>query len=200
VTTRWTFDRHPPEDAFEDYAFDRLSPEDTSDFEEHLLVCEKCQQTLAETDDYVRLMKSATAAYVAEQPVPRESTRLWGHGLRWNAVGALFILLTCLTAVLSLRTPHESPKPVVLEAYRTGGIAAATRCPAGKPLELKISLADVQPAAGYRVEVVDASGNRIWFGGTPALLTKGLAPGKYWVRLSTDAGVPLREFGLIAAR
>ena len=75
MTTRWTFDRHPPEDAFEDYAFDRLSPEDTSDFEEHLLVCEKCQQTLAETDDYVRLMKSATAAYVAEQPVPRESTR-----------------------------------------------------------------------------------------------------------------------------
>jgi hypothetical protein len=200
VTTRWTFDRHPPEDAFEDYAFDRLSREDTREFEEHLLVCETCQHTLAETDDYVRLMKSATAAYVAEQPVPQKSIRWWGHGLRWNAAGAFLILLTCLTAVLSLRTPHESPQPVVLEAYRTGGIAAAARCTAGKPLELKINLTDVQPAAGYRVEVVDARGHRVWFGGTPARMTKGLAPGNYWVRLSTDTGVPLREFGLIAAR
>jgi hypothetical protein len=59
-----------------------------------------------------------------------------------------------------------------------------------------IDLKDVRPAAGYRVEIVDVTGHRVWFGGTPARLTKGLSTGSYWVRLSTDTGEPLREFGL----
>jgi hypothetical protein len=46
------------------------------------------------------------------------------------------------------------------------------------------------------VEIVDATGRRVWFGGTPARLTKGLPPGVYWVRLSTDKGESLREYGL----
>ena len=56
------------------------------------------------------------------------------------------------------------------------------------------------PGVAAAAEVVDATGQRVWFGGTPARLTKGLAPGTYWVRLSTDTGEPLREFGLIAVR
>jgi hypothetical protein len=67
---------------------------------------------------------------------------------------------------------------------------------AGTPLDLKIDLKDVRPAAAYRVEVVDASGRRIWFGGTPAHLAKGLSRGIYWVRLFTDSDELLREFGL----
>jgi hypothetical protein len=68
------------------------------------------------------------------------------------------------------------------------------------PLDLKIDLTDVQPAAGYRIEVVAATGRRLWFGGTPARLRKGLAPGTYWVRLSTDTGELLREYGLTVVR
>jgi hypothetical protein len=101
-----------------------------------------------------------------------------------------------LTALLSWRTPSGETKAIVLEAYR----GAASQVPAGQPLDLKIDLRDVRQAPGYRVEIVDATGHRVWFGGTPAKLTKGLAPGVYWVRLSTDTGEPLREYGVSAVQ
>jgi hypothetical protein len=70
VTQKLTFipKTHPADDVFESYAFDRLSGKETADLEEHVLLCEICQSKFAQTDDYVRLMKAATLAYVAEQP------------------------------------------------------------------------------------------------------------------------------------
>jgi hypothetical protein len=195
VTSKLTFlpNPHPDEDVFEDYAFDRLSEKKTADFEEHLLVCERCQDKFVQVDEYVRLMKAATAAYVTEHGLPPRTRE---RGLRWNAAAAAVLLLTCLTALLSWRTPSGEPKTVALDAYR-GGVSEA---PAGQPLDLKIDLKDVRPAAGYRVEIVDSAGRRLWFGGTPARLTQGLAPGVYWVRLSTDTGEALREYGLHAVK
>jgi hypothetical protein len=201
VTIMWTPAKHPHEDEFEDYAFARLSHDDATDFEEHLLVCERCQQILAQTDDYIRLMKVATAEQVAGRSrILPYAIRLLDHGLRRNIAAAAVLLLAFLTALLSFRAPAGDPQTISLEAYRAGGVSALARCPAGRPLNLKIDLTDAQPAMGYRVEVVDATGRRVWFGGTPARLAKGLAPGTYWVRLSTDTGEPLREFGLIAVR
>jgi hypothetical protein len=201
----WTPAKHPREDVFEDYAFGRLCLEEASDFEEHLLLCEECQHTLAKTDDYIRMMKAATAVYVAEGApdgthLSLRRIRFRDHRLIWNVAAAALLLLTCLTALLSWRMPTEDPKTVLLEAYRAGGASALTRCPAGRPLELEIDLSDVPPASGYRVEVVDTTGRRVWFGGTPARLAKGLAPGTYWVRLSTDTGKSLREFGMNATK
>jgi hypothetical protein len=185
---------HPDEDAFENYAFDRLSDKETAVFEEHLLICENCQNKFAQTEEYVRLMKAATAAYIAEQEgLPPRSRE---HNLRRNMAAAAVLLLTCLTALLSWRSPSGEPKTIVLDAYR----GAASEAPAGKPLDLKIDLNDVRPTQGYRVEIVDSAGRRIWFGGTPARVTNGLAPGIYWVRLSTDTGEALREYGLKAVR
>lgn len=192
--------RHPHEDEFEDYAFDRLSGDEAAGFEEHLLICEKCQNTLQKTEEYIRLMRAATAAYVAAHPdvtrhgIASHGIRSRDHGLRWNAAAAAALLLTCLTALLSWRTPAGDTKAVLLEANR----GAYSHAPAGQPLDLKIDLKDVPPAPGYRVEVVDATGRRVWFGGTPARLTKGLPQGVYWVRLSTDTGESLREYGLSA--
>jgi hypothetical protein len=105
---------------------------------------------------------------------------------------ASVLFLTCLTTLLSWRTLPGEPRSIVLEAYR----GAASRAPAGQPLDLVIDLKEVRPAAGYRVEIVDVTGRRVWFGGTPVRLTNGLAPGLYWVRLSTDTGEVLREYGL----
>jgi len=59
---------HPADEVFESYAFGRLSGRETADLEEHVLICEMCQSKLAQTDDYVRLMKAATLAYVTEHP------------------------------------------------------------------------------------------------------------------------------------
>ena len=184
--------RHPHEEMFEDYVFGRLSETDLSYFEEHLLVCEKCQTTLAKTDEYIRVMKAATSVYAGN----RKAGGGRDASLRWNAAAAAILLLTCLTALVSWRTPVVDPMLIELKAYR--GTADTALAPAGRPLDLKIDLKDVRPATGYRVEIVDSTGRRVWFGGTPVRLTKGLATGNYWVRLSTDTGELLREFGLHA--
>lgn len=196
VTMKLTLipNNHPGEDIFENYAFDRLSENEVADFEEHLLICERCQSTLVQTSEYIRLMRAATAVYITEHN--GNLPRFRKSGLRWNAAAAAILLFTCLTALLSWRTPLGEPATIVLDAFR----GAAIEAPAGRPLDLKIDLKDVRPAAGYRVEVVDATGHRVWFGGTPARLTKGLSPGVYWVRLSTDTGESLREYGLSTAK
>jgi hypothetical protein len=95
VTIQWTRDRHPHEDLFEEYALDRLSEEETPDFEEHLLICEQCQNTLAKTDEYISVMKAATRAYVT-RPVknPSPLIRFADSGLRWNVAAAAVLLLT----------------------------------------------------------------------------------------------------------
>jgi hypothetical protein len=192
VTMKIMPNRHPHQDLFEDYAFDRLSGNEAAGFEEHLLICEECQATLAKTDEYIQVMKAATAAYVAGHSrtlLPRR-----GQDLHWNATFAAILLLTCLTGLLSWRTPGGDPKAIALDSYR--GAVNFPQAPAGQPLDLKIDLKDVRPASGYRVEVVDTTGRRVWFGGPPAHLAKGLPKGDYWVRLSTDSGEWLREYGL----
>jgi hypothetical protein len=194
---------HPGEDAFENYAFNRLSAKETAVFEEHLLICEKCQERLAEADTYICLMKAAAAAYVvqhsrdqAKDRNPSSTLRIRDHPIRKNAGATAVLLVTCLTAILSwkttARTPDDAPKAVELNAYR-GGVSQA---PAKLPLDLNLDLRDLPPADGYRVEVVDATGQRVWSGGIPARLLKGLPSGIYWVRLLTDSGNWLREYGL----
>lgn len=197
VTIKLTFRprEHPDEDVFEKYVFNRLSEKETADFEEHLLVCEKCNITLEQTQEYIRLMKAGTAAYLTEHKGTL-ATRFGERGFRWNAAAACAILLTCLTAVLSWRSPPAAPQAIVLDAYR----GATSEAPAGQPLDLQIDLKDLPQAASYRVEVVNADGRRVWFGGTPARLSKGLPPGVYWVRLSNDKGELLREYGMSAVK
>jgi len=191
--------KHPDEDVFEDYAFHRLSEAEMAGFEEHLLLCGRCQETLAKTDEYIRLMKAAIAGYAGGMPempyIPQAVPVRRDGGLRWNAAAAAILLLTCLTALFSWRNPSGDPKVIELQAYR-GVSAIQAKAPAGRPLDFRIDLKSVAPARGYRVEVVDATGRRVWFGGTPARLSPGLSAGDYWVRLATDAGEPLREFGL----
>ena len=196
VNNRGRLSGHPDEDAFEDYIFGRLSETTISEFEEHLLACEPCQLTLAEADEYVRVMKAAYfLAYAGDFGLPVASPhpiRKPDEGLRWNAAAAAVLLLTCLTALLSWRNPGGDPKTVELHAYR-GDSSSSARAPAGKPLDLRLDLAGLRSSAGFRVEIVDQTGRRVWFGGIPARLTDGLASGAYWVRIAADAGEPLRE-------
>jgi len=53
------FDRHFPEDVWEEYAMGMRGEEDCKLLEEHLLVCPACQDLLAKADDYLRTAKAA---------------------------------------------------------------------------------------------------------------------------------------------
>ena len=52
---------HPSDEVIEEYRFDRLSEPATASVEEHLLVCVECQEALLNLDQFVMLMKQATA-------------------------------------------------------------------------------------------------------------------------------------------
>ena len=60
-----TTNGHLLEQVLERYSFDQLSEVDTETVEEHILVCATCQIVLQEIDEYILLMKVATADYEA---------------------------------------------------------------------------------------------------------------------------------------
>ncbi len=55
------FDRHFPDDAWEEYAMGMLSEENCTALEEHLLICSRCQDRLAELDKYTQIVRAAVA-------------------------------------------------------------------------------------------------------------------------------------------
>ena len=56
------FPFHIPGDALENYALGRVPDADCAPLDEHLLICPICQAGLEEMDEYVKVMKAATAA------------------------------------------------------------------------------------------------------------------------------------------
>jgi anti-sigma factor RsiW len=55
------FNYHVSEDVLETYAMGKLSDEDCAPLEEHLLLCCICQRRLAQTDEYIRVVKAAAS-------------------------------------------------------------------------------------------------------------------------------------------
>jgi len=53
---------HIPGEVLEKYSLGILPDVDSAPLDEHLLICPTCQRRLEEIDDYVRVMKAATAA------------------------------------------------------------------------------------------------------------------------------------------
>ncbi len=50
---------HISEDDLEMYAMGRIGDLETGPIEEHLLVCEECQDSLAATDELIRALRGA---------------------------------------------------------------------------------------------------------------------------------------------
>jgi hypothetical protein len=59
---------HPSEDLLEEYCFQRVCEPEQSVLEEHLLVCEVCQEAVTRLGEYISLVKTALAA--APSPGP----------------------------------------------------------------------------------------------------------------------------------
>jgi anti-sigma factor RsiW len=196
------FRDHPDEDVLEEYALGRLDDAHEAVLEEHILVCKRCQSALAETDDYIRLMKFA-ASRPLDLPLRRGGKR---------AAIAAGVLTAASIAAFVLLKPSPPPAFVTLASFRggTAGSAGAAvlvnQAAAGHPLDLSISTADVPPAAEYRLQVVTSAGKSIWSGPVragdgklSAHLPMSLDAGMYWVRLhalSAPHGELLAEFGL----
>jgi hypothetical protein len=192
------FSEHPNEDQLEEYAFHRLPEPQTEALEEHLLLCGRCQDRLRAVDEYILLMK--TAAGEIAQPAPR---RHWA--MPWNPrlVAAIAGLAAVLVAGFLFLLPGATggtPVRVELVAYRGAEMA---RAPAKRRVDLTIDASDLPRSPGYRIQVVDQTGKPEWSGpatGAQAKLvghvSRSLAYGVHWVRVFSEQGELLREFGL----
>jgi hypothetical protein len=60
--------QHIPEEILEELAMELLSEEICAFWEEHLLICAACQDRLAETDEYIAVVKDAAAA-ISDPPL-----------------------------------------------------------------------------------------------------------------------------------
>ena len=178
----------------EAYCLGKIPEPELTELEEHLLTCESCQQRVAEGDAFVHSMRYASTRIREAEHTPRRA---------WAASGLIPVLAVALVLVglgtyLRMNVPGEGPRvPVALDVMRGAGILA--RAPAGRSLLLNPGIAGLPALAGYRLEMVDRDGKRVFQGDfTPG---KGVeAPsqssGTYFVRLYTPPGMLLREYAL----
>ena len=194
MATKFKFGAHLSEETLEEYAFGRVLEPEAASIEEHLLVCEQCQDTLGDIDEYILLMKAATREQAPLPALVRPKRRL----APYVAAGTIAAGVAVAALLPSVR-PVRPAETVELQSLR--GVEMP-RIHADHPADLRITVPDL-PDAPYRVEVVDASGGTVWSGRAVAsgrrirvLEPKALRAGAYWVRLYSENGELLREFGL----
>ena len=192
---------HATDELLEQYSLGTLSESQAEPLEEHLLVCEQCQDRLDQTDAFIAATRAAARKLLNEpkpDPAPRHrpAISMWAIGF---AVALALLLLTARPWRF-LDTASVPPFAVTLQATR--GPAGAT-APAGRPLILTIDLSELRPLDSYRLEIVDSRGARVHEatltpqnGNLTATVPARLAPGPHWVRLYTPSGDLLREFSL----
>lgn len=196
--------RHAPDEVLELYSMNRLAGLALIEFEEHLLVCNSCQDRLAREDSIRQRIRDGAAA-IGQPPmaVPRQLPRLgWALGL--VAVG---LLVFAGFGWQSLRRSVAAPVVIVLETTRGDEASTLAAAPAGRPLALMLELTGIEPHAGYRVEVVDTGGQSVFQtrrapldNRLRATLAQGLRAGSYFVRVYADTGELLREYALLVRR
>jgi hypothetical protein len=185
---------HLDDSQIEAYCLGNVPEPELTELEEHLLICESCQQRVTEGDAYVRSMQNASSRFRAEEQKPRKA---------WAASGLIPVLGVALALAgfgvfLRMNQSSAGPRiPVALEATRGAGVLA--QAPAGRLLLLNPGLDGLPALAGYRLEMVDRNGKRVFQGDLipgKGVETPAEASGIYFVRLYTPPGTLLREYAL----
>lgn len=191
---------HATDDALERYAMGRLSEPELAGLEEHLLVCESCQDRLALEDSIRQGVRDK--GVVLHQP--RDVVWWRFPKIAWAAG-----LVTAGLAVLagfewqSMRRAQGTPAVIVLQTTR-GTDDLTPAAPAGRPLTVVLDLTGLPQFAKYKLEIVRAAGHPV-FQANPAsqgnklqaTVSRGLASGVYFVRVYSPARELLREYALV---
>jgi len=189
-------DSHPSDETIEEYSMGRMEGPALEKFEEHLLVCERCQDSVA-AEDALRegIRAAALPSQTHKPPLFRFNPRLaWALALPGMAV------LVLAASKLPVWRHASAPVAVVLQATRgteTSSVAAH------RSIMLTVDLTDLPPLSEYRLEVVDSAGRSAFRANASArnnqlhtTLADGLPGGAYFARLYSPGGELLREFTL----
>jgi hypothetical protein len=188
---------HASDEILERYSMNRLDGPELAEFEEHLLVCERCQDRLAQEDTIRRQVRYA-GAKLRERPAKA--------GRRLPKLAWAFALAAIAIAGIWWQSPGRSTAPPAVIFLKTmRGVENPTQpgAPAGRPLTLVLDLTDLQRVSAYALEIVDAGGHPVFRSSGTSLngklqttLTHGLAAGAYFVRVYSPARELLREYAL----
>lgn len=206
------------EEAIEEYALGKMSASRLAAFEEHLLICHRCQDRLAEVDAFVGALRAVGPRLRAEDRKKNfagarirqwiETLRYWGEISPRVPVLAGILLAVGLLVVVpwGFRGRNSrralSPAVVELEAYRSApGAMASGR--SDRPLTVRTRVVGLPPSPSYLLEIASVTGEREWAqpvqdrgGWLEATTPRPLAPGQYFVRLYLPGGALVREFSL----
>jgi hypothetical protein len=184
------------------YCLDRLDEHEAAPIEEHLLVCESCQQRVTDLDLFLKAARRATRDLRREEKYSTSPATGWGWMFRpgWVVAGALAVLMVAVLPML--RGPSEL-QTLDVSAYRGDQETGAGVAEAGKPLRLNLDLTGVESANCCVLELVSSEGEVLHestatvSGGRATLVhASGLRAGQYWIRVRSNDGADLREFGL----
>jgi Putative zinc-finger len=185
---------HLDDSQIEDYCLGKIPEPELEEVEEHLLICESCQQRVAEGDAYAKSMQDASLHFRAQEQKPRTA---------WAASGLVPVLAVALVVVgvgtfLHSDQGSGGPRvPVALEVTRGAGVLA--QAPARRSLLLNPGLDGLPALTVYRLEMVDRNGKRVFqrdFTPGKGVEAPSQTSGIYFVRLYTIPGVLLREYAL----
>ncbi len=199
---------HPEEEILERFAMGRLVEPALGEFEEHLMLCGRCQERLDEVTEYAALVREAAGNAAAAAPPVEAPWRRW-LGMDWVRIrapalaGAMVILVAVLAWQPWRVTAPGEWRTVELATMRGG--TAGPLAMEGFALHLRLDVAGLD-AAGMTAQIVSANGAVI--AETPVALVEGkaelrhaagLRAGQYWVRLK-KAGETVREYSLTVGR
>ncbi len=205
------FDWHPSEEDLERYSIGKLAEEQLASLEEHLLVCETCQERLSEVDAYVKAAQRAARKLKNAPPTfwqhqwAKLSLALWIPAPVWVAALAVAATVLVWTIPRWVFPGAVAPAAVMLRSIRGPAGLSTNGAPAGKPLRLHWDETGLPAFSSYRVEIVNSSGRPVFETtveagktGSSLLVGNPLRRGRYWVRLYAPPprAELLREFGL----
>jgi hypothetical protein len=198
---------HVSEDSLEFYSMGQLPEVNLGIVEEHLLLCPACRSRVEESEEFVRTLREATPAAIAQPKradVKIHNFLHWllGGSTRWRPTYGLAGALALLLVMVATRPPAPATGPVAevhLQATRSSG---AIEAEANRPLSLRLDLSLLPPQPAYRVLVSHWSGGIVWQSSVSprgdnvtAAVRSGLNAGQYWVRLYSGSTL-LREYSL----
>ncbi len=182
-------------EELEQFSLGRVSDEESERFEEHLLVCEPCRQSLEQTEAYVFAMRAAS----------KESRRESASRQPWWSVARLVLAVAglALLALGVLTIAHftrQAPPPLAVMLTATRGTVPGGAAPAGRPLALTPDVTGINAPGPYRLEIVDQRGGVTWQGkydpAAGAVRVPAQRAGTHFVRVYAASGELLREYGL----
>ena len=196
---------HISGELLERYTLQQLSEEKLAPIEEHLLVCQRCQQNLTEVENFVDAMKIA-ARQMQEQKAPAPAPRLRlapRRPLQWALPLAGGLLVSTLLIFSYARRPQDmAQSEVILTATRGASEAAVAQAPANSILIVQTDAQDVAPGTQLRLEVANSDGRVVWQGAgdcragrITARVNHALSSGSYWFRVY-ERGDLVKEYAL----